>query len=654
MRETWTALSIVLVLAAAAPAADDAQALFDSVYGQAYRKAVASADREDDLALAGRLLGGAAAAGDRRDLAALLCEKAAELASHHPQGAAAAAQAWSKLADLAPARRAECLEKIAAVRERACQTAPRTERAALTEAWLWAVLDLSHAREDSDPQAALAVVRRAVAAATMYGSTLRGVLMERAKVLAERARILNEVRSLTARLKANDNDDAARESLILLQLAELDDPNAANALVRAGCSEQLRTYVPLTAKPPGSLAQDVMPELAKWALRVAEGRSDAGRRAMLRRACECLRAFVDKHARADEAAVAAKLRLKDIEAQLAEMGDPPVSDGLLILTEDFDAPAAGGTIPGWGVQVSPGNAVALAREADAPGQRAGNRFLGIACRTGNDTGASRRIVLQPDWSRVSLLARVRTARLAPGKEPYHMAGLQVHVRDGGGRIIRSHETRYYVDSDWSPLEVTIDLPRGARTLDMRWCFIGSRGELGVDDLRVYANGTPVANPFHEGFPEGTFEKLTPLGLPVGWGGNPKAVKIVREEGKAVVRLPNPDGKGGASLGTAVRVQPTWQALRLTARVRTTGMQKDPMALWHGAHIDWSFQSAEAVQVGETLNGWSCNSDKAWHNVVLETRVPQGASRLFISLRMGGIPGTLDVAWVKLEPVAPKP
>jgi len=79
-----------------------------------------------------------------------------------------------------------------------------------------------------------------------------------------------------------------------------------------------------------------------------------------------------------------------------------------------------------------------------------------------------------------------------------------------------------------------------------------------------------------------------------------------------------------------------------------------MALWHGAHIDWSFQSAEAVQVGETLNGWSCNSDKAWHNVVLETRVPQGASRLFISLRMGGIPGTLDVAWVKLEPVAPKP
>lgn len=633
----------VLALGAATSLAEEsAQATFDSVYGEAYKKALASTDKEDDLALAVRLLAGIEAAGEKKDLVALLCEKAAETAGRHPGGSATAVDAWMKLAMAAPARRADCLEKIMAIREKTFLGATRAERLPAAEQWLWSVLEFAESRGASDPQAALAAVRKALPVATSGGSGLRGVLNARGKSLGDRCRVLGEMKALAGRLKTNENDDASRESLILLNLTELDDPNAANQLLKSGCSEQIRTYVPMAAKSLVELPEDACLELAKWYVRVSEGRSDAGRIACLRRAKGCLKAWMVKHPKEDENSTAVKLRLSDLDAQLVAMGGQPMSDGMLILEETFDTVGPAGVIPGWTASAPQGNAVALAHEADS-------RFLGIVCRTGHPTHAGRRLSLRPEWSTVSIFMRYRTSKVAADGDPYHRAGMYISVKDAEGREIRGHDERCYGDEDWHPYAATVDLPRGARWLDIDFGFHGWKGEMGVDELRMYANGAPVAMPFHEGFPEGMFEKLTPSGLPVGWGGNPRLVKVVREEGKAILRLANAGtSRNNIYARASVRVEPHWKGVRLTARVRTTGIVKNVDAPWLGAHINWGFQGVEAVQVGNVPAAWGTNDNKGWNNVALETKVPQGASRLNLSIGMDGIPGTLDVAAVKLE------
>ncbi|MHC4789224.1 MAG: hypothetical protein ACYS8K_08510, partial [Planctomycetota bacterium] len=71
----------------------DPQAVYESLYGQQERKALATSSRTDDIELAGKLLKSIPSLSDSPKLQALLCGKAYQLAIGHRSGYAVAVEA---------------------------------------------------------------------------------------------------------------------------------------------------------------------------------------------------------------------------------------------------------------------------------------------------------------------------------------------------------------------------------------------------------------------------------------------------------------------------------------------------------------------------------------------------------------------------------
>ena len=77
---------LVLPLGAIAAEADKAAEAFDAVYGADWKRVKATPDLRDDLDLATRLFAAAKETAGQPEFLAVLCGKAHELASAHPNG----------------------------------------------------------------------------------------------------------------------------------------------------------------------------------------------------------------------------------------------------------------------------------------------------------------------------------------------------------------------------------------------------------------------------------------------------------------------------------------------------------------------------------------------------------------------------------------
>ena len=111
MRACRFLTAAILVFSAAPIWADEPADTFSRLYASDYEKAL----RTRDTAFAAKLVEAAKARGTEPGLVALLCVKAYELGSKAPSGYATAAQAMEFLAEQAPARRADCLDKALAL-----------------------------------------------------------------------------------------------------------------------------------------------------------------------------------------------------------------------------------------------------------------------------------------------------------------------------------------------------------------------------------------------------------------------------------------------------------------------------------------------------------------------------------------------------------
>src|SRR5690606_15397328 len=98
-------VALTLSLSSTAWGQDDAQRVFDSLYGSRVQQAMRTGTTADDVALARELLEAARTSTGTPKLLAILCEQAYALGSRDREGIAVADEAMQVLATAAPQRR---------------------------------------------------------------------------------------------------------------------------------------------------------------------------------------------------------------------------------------------------------------------------------------------------------------------------------------------------------------------------------------------------------------------------------------------------------------------------------------------------------------------------------------------------------------------
>jgi WD40 repeat protein/tetratricopeptide (TPR) repeat protein len=321
MKPVWRLLRCAVVLCGvlwrAAPA-QDAEQVFNSLYGKDYRKALSTSDRADDIALARQLVEATKTAAHQPRLFALLCEKAHLLAGKHPGGHETAIEAMKLLAEKVPAKKKDCREKLLTLYQARYGASRRDARPAAGEDLIdYFMTAADECGTEGDYTSAVRYLRRASYLARAIRSASSDAVVEKLKRLIALERTAKDIERAKAILKANPLDAAARPRLVRLYLVEKDNPAEAAKYLGAACDEATKTYVPLLVKDATSLADAVCLELAEWYRSLSAKASAFARPAMLRRAKGYYDVFLAKHTAKDMSRTKAELALKKVEQALA-------------------------------------------------------------------------------------------------------------------------------------------------------------------------------------------------------------------------------------------------------------------------------------------------------------------------------------------------
>jgi len=304
----WMALA-----ASAAVYAATAEEQFESVYGKEYRSAVMSRDAADDVSMA-TLLVSAARTATEADLKVLLCEKAYSLAMKDASGRPTALAAMDLLAEAVPARKTECLEKSAAVRQAEFNEAKGAAWNEAGEVLVRALLALAASKvEAEDVSGARGCVVRAKATA----EKVRSPLVADAVAAADRVEVCGRLVPLKRAVEANAANRDAREKLMKIYLIEQDDPVSAAKYVERDRGDNLDKYILVAAMDPANVPERGLIELGDWYRGLADEAGPAGKGAMLRRAQRYYRRYLEVHTAADLERSKAEFGAQQVETALA-------------------------------------------------------------------------------------------------------------------------------------------------------------------------------------------------------------------------------------------------------------------------------------------------------------------------------------------------
>jgi hypothetical protein len=288
MKACGWALAVLLVaggLYGAPPRAASPEKVYAELFGAEDRKVTRTATKVDDIAFARKLLDSAKTLTDDPALRVCLYEKACDFALRHQKGYPAAAEALDRLARCAPARANEWQEK----RLELCRleyryaTGTTAKKRRLAEKLVTQLLIVGDIKAQKDEWAAAAgLFQQAVNTATYVRSPQK----DTAEQKLARANLMKQGEDLKGRLRKDPNNRVVRLALIRLYVCDLDDPASAQPYASAATDEVWRTYVPLAAKAPATLAAQVCLELGNWYKSLAESsgvgttaRENLGRRA---------------------------------------------------------------------------------------------------------------------------------------------------------------------------------------------------------------------------------------------------------------------------------------------------------------------------------------------------------------------------------------
>jgi tetratricopeptide (TPR) repeat protein len=321
---TRTAAALLLALATAA-FADEAQDIFDRLYGDDMKRVLATPTLADDIALARQLVNAARTVAHQPALVAVFCDKAYELGAKDTSGHAVAMEAMNFLAEAAPGEKTAAFQKTAAIFQKQYAAAHGDAKAKAGEALIEALGTTANAQAAAgDVDAATSTLRQAVMIATAVKSDSKTAIQTQLDGLAQRQKLQKQIAALKAALAARPDDAASRKELVRLLLVEEDNPAEAAKFVDESLDEPTRKYVPAAAKPPGVAPKLACRELGAWYKTLADGAATpASKGAMLRHAQGYVTRYLQLHPDEDVARTTARLLLKAVEEALAKLPPAP-------------------------------------------------------------------------------------------------------------------------------------------------------------------------------------------------------------------------------------------------------------------------------------------------------------------------------------------
>lgn len=631
-------------------AADEAMQAFDKLYGPDFKKVSTTPDRKDDVTLAEHIFNAARSLSGQPELQAILYDKAGELASRDPSGYQLAEKALRLLVEKSPASKAAALDRLVSMKEKEFQAATPDLKLRLCEEWLDLLVQIAEAKAlAGDMAGAIQCLNKAVALAGANKSPTKDALTLKIKAMNERQKTAQDIANLQNKLKADENDVQSRNQLITLLITDMDDIKQAQNLLTPTVNEQLKLYVPLATKDVKDLKDGVCQELADWFYRLSSSATTTGKINTIKKAIMYYQAFLSKHPAKDMARSTVELTLTKLQAELAALDDSSTSpqDGILCFYETFDHVTRQSQPEGWDMCKRGNDRVVV-------GPEKGNNILALVTKDPGDPAYCEKLIpLEPEWYNLTVKARLKGKNIKLGASYPNGARLTLRVTD---TTMRNYHwpipaLAVFADCDWKNMSITLDVPRGARFLRLEPGFLGgASGELYIDDIKVYANATPVALPYQQGFPEGRFSKLDEFGMPVGWFADPSRVKFEKEDGKSFLRLKKEPNEPAPTATAYVKVDPKWEAVRLTAQVRCSNFPPAVDYWWTNARILVIPEDVECVMAFRFPYPPAFKKDTPWSEYKYEFNLPKDTCRLKVELAIDLVPGVFDVADIKVEPI----
>ncbi len=317
MRSALNLSVLAIVIAAAASvahAAEDAQAVFDSIYGPKLKLVQITPATADDIELAKSMLESARGATSTPDLLLLMCKNAYELGSKDPEGYDTAIEAKKLEAQTKPELKAAAFEAIVAVQQRRYNAAKTADKAAAGEALIDALLAQAFTRA-SDLEAAIAIARRAQGVASTIKSPRQAQIKAGIDAVQARHKLNARIDELKAKLKDNPADKAAGRELVMIYLVNLDSPAEAHKFTFLLDDAELKDRIGLADSDPATLDEKQAMDMGEWYRKLADGEISA-RLPLLTRAHTYYQRFLDLHTTEDLERTKATLVLKSVRQTL--------------------------------------------------------------------------------------------------------------------------------------------------------------------------------------------------------------------------------------------------------------------------------------------------------------------------------------------------
>lgn len=329
---------------AAADEKEDPNELFNSVYGDAFKEAIASADKADDIELAKQLRDAVHQFDLPKSLIGVIGEKVCTLAERAPKAYTYAIETIDKViekdatqAKVLNARLIPVLEKAYAL-GRAGDDAMRDGAG---NALLRRLVGIIEAHQAANKGELPDEVDQAIRLAQVVRPDLVEVLeakRDEAKSMSAAAAVVD---ALEKKLGADPTDIVTRKKLVSVHLVQRDAPDAAVWFNGVGLDETTRAMLPVAAKDGAGSSPAQLVDLAMWYMNVGDEADDAYKAAMYKRSKKYLDRFAADYDKSDLLNAKAKLSLGKVEG-LIKKYESVVTTGPVAPTGTIDKGDTGG------------------------------------------------------------------------------------------------------------------------------------------------------------------------------------------------------------------------------------------------------------------------------------------------------------------------
>ncbi|MEX2215473.1 MAG: hypothetical protein WD768_15170 [Phycisphaeraceae bacterium] len=309
----------VLAGFASAAFAESAKETFEKLFGEEVKRVNATPEANDDVELAGQLLG-AARNSDNAEMRDLLCEYTYALAGRDPSGYATAAEAMRLVAEKNPEQKSSAESKIVQLYQRGYERSTGDKKQAAGEQYLAFLLQETESKlAVKDYGEAVNHLRRARPVSIAIRSPEKDAVQAKLDYYAPLAIISNRIELAEKKVAANPWDKPSRATLVETYLTDMDSPAKAKEHLDLGGDAVQKKMVPLAVKPADELSEADAMALASFYEDLGKKGVAPTRIAMLQRSKGYYELYLTLHSSEDVQRTAATLNQTRVDEALAKL-----------------------------------------------------------------------------------------------------------------------------------------------------------------------------------------------------------------------------------------------------------------------------------------------------------------------------------------------